>query len=105
MSDFSALAASDAAVLIRQLGDAAVFEPESGPEIATSVIFDDDTVLVSDLGQIIDKRPSVTMDRSVVGDARKGFVRVLGLRYQIDQPVPGGDDNFVVQRFVRKVAA
>lgn len=105
MTDFSGLAADDAAVLLKQLGDAAVFEAESGPEIPTYAILELRTVVVGDLGQMLDSRPSVMLDRSVVGEARKGFVRIGGKRYQIDQPVPGGDDNYVVQRFVREVPA
>jgi hypothetical protein len=105
VSDFSGLAASDAAVLLKQCGDAAVYEPESGPEIQTYAILDRDTDVIGDLGQLLDRRPSVTLDRAVVGDARKGYVRVLGKRFEIGHPVPGGDDGFVVQRYVREVVA
>lgn len=88
---------------IEELGDPAWFDPDAGASVQTFAILVEATDVVGDLGQIIDKRLSVKLLKSAVGDARKGFVRMLGRRFQIDEPVPGADDGFVVQRYVREV--
>ena len=76
--------------------------PDESP-VAVRAIVDEETVLRGDLGEVIDPRPSATLDRRVVGDKPRGVLAITatGESWTLDKPVDGGD-RYEVRVYLRK---
>lgn len=61
------------------------------------------TIVASDLGDVLDPRPSVEMERKKVGDKPTGSISIPAVGdFTLDRPVHGGDE-YVVPMFLRPV--
>lgn len=96
---FAVLAARLSAVCFEQLGDEAMWVTGSNDPVITRAALDRETVVVGDLGQAIDTRPSVRLPKAVVGNAKTGRVTVEGRIWTLDSLI--SDDGYVVRFFVK----
>lgn len=88
-----ALDAGLADAVFARFGQPGTLTPPDEIPVAVRAIVDDETVLRGELGEVIDPRPSATLDRRVVGDKPRGVLAITatGERYTLDKPVDGGD--------------
>ncbi|MGH8429950.1 MAG: hypothetical protein ACREUF_06070 [Solimonas sp.] len=102
MPGFSDLSADMTRVCFAQLGDAAIFEPLDGGSIALQAEFEERTSVVGDLGQLIDHRPSVKLQREALGTSTRGTLRMLGRVFQLAEAVDGSGDAYTAHFYVRE---
>ncbi len=81
--------------------DATWAAPSASP-VPIRAVFTQTTAVVTDMGDIIDPRPSVKLQREVVGDKPQGRVTIDGAVYDLDRPVDGSGDEYVVHMHVIK---
>lgn len=93
MTGHFALDAQLADAVFARFGQPGVLTPPSASPVPVRAIVDEETVLRGELGEVIDPRPSATLDRRVVGDKPRGVLAITatGESWTLDKPVDGGD--------------
>jgi hypothetical protein len=102
--DHLALDARLADTVYARLGAAGTLTPPDGTPVAVQAIVDEETTLRGELGEVIDPRPSVTLDRRVVGDRPKGLLTVGDRSWTLDRVIDGGD-RYEVRVYLRPEAS
>lgn len=87
----AALDARLADTVFARVGGSALLETPEGDTLLVRAIVDEETILRGELGDVIDPRPSVTLDRRVVGDRPRGRLTVGPRLWVLDRPIDGGD--------------
>jgi hypothetical protein len=85
--------------IYQALGEPMTFQPTGGSAVETMGLFDMETLLRSELGQVVDPRPSVELPKSVVGTTRSGTITVAGKVWSLDRLI--SDDGYNVRFFVK----
>lgn len=100
MSGHLALDARIADTVFARIGAAGTYTTADDESVAVRAIVDEETLLQGELGSVIDPRPSVTLDRRIVGDAPRGVLVVGDRRWRLDRPVDAGD-RYEVRVYLR----
>ena len=87
------------ASVFKHLSDPCVFTAKGGEPVDTAVIFEQETEILGDLGQVVDLRPSVALKKAVVGDVREAVVQINGRNWALDRLI--SDDGQIVSFSVR----
>lgn len=82
-----------------RFGEPAVFTPAEGAVVQTTAILDRETLVRGELGQVLDPRPSVQLQRAAIGSGNRGTVRIGDRNWSLDKLID--DDGSVVRFWVK----
>lgn len=83
----------------------ATWTPPNGSPAPVRLVYHESTSVISELGDVLDPRPSVELPRPVFGSKPRGTVDIptVGI-FNLDRPVDGGDE-YVTRMYVQPVPA
>jgi hypothetical protein len=81
-------------------GEETVFEDAEGNEIATRVVFNENTVVIGDGGVLMDERPSAEMPIADIGKLHKGSFTYQSRTFALDGFI--SQDGAIGKWFVRE---
>lgn len=100
MSDWQASNDALQTTVFDTFGEEATWTAPGESSVPVQAVLDEQTHLQGELGTVTDPRPSVWLQRPIVGDKPRGTLTIGARSFQLDRPVDEGDAH-VVRMFLR----